>query len=526
MKHRTSSWLLRLRKIGRDAIDTTILIGRFLTNGVTKVGLQLLQFSGFVIRALPAAILIYLVLALITASRRNSIDIQPISVSEQLADSGYTSTVAAQRLADSIRRIVVRAGTSMEAPEISPPQFQAVGPPGPKLPEVTVREVGFQPEAIAAWLQNWLGLGHRVEVSGEIIESPQGLRLMVRLNERPVFDSTDVHYPRNDPHDLSREADALFESAARKLLELIAPFFVAAAIYPDDPVTSQGIAYRIIATTSISNRESRHIVARAQNLLGVVAEHQKDHDPNWSRNAKAEYRRAIEIDPSFILPYSHLAALLYDEGHCREARNQLEEVVKRDPNDAGPHLDLGDANFCVQEYNKAEQEYLRAVQIRQHDISRDPMSTPAHRQMAYALGALSEIHFRELKRDIAIREQDEALAVHRRSIELDQYDWIAHYDYVLTLARVARYIDAIPENEVERLRKEAPKELCALFGIRPNSELFGGTQYPGSDEYNAAVASLRKVDGLIIPPTPKENPALFNEKCSIEGSAQHAISSK
>lgn len=57
--------------------------------------------------------------------------------------------------------------------------------------------------------------------------------------------------------------------------------------------------------------------------------------------AEAEYRRALELDPSFLTARINLAMVLQETHRDREARRELERVLDVDPNRAWAHYQLG-----------------------------------------------------------------------------------------------------------------------------------------------------------------------------------------
>jgi len=147
--------------------------------GLRWVGRNWLRVLRLLFAILTAGALVVLLSIFVPMARRQTIDIEPIAVPQKLHDLGLTPEVAAKRLRDAIDRIIILANSSLE-----PPHFRGTSP------EVLVYEVRLQPEAIAAWVGNWLHLRRPQDISGEItmFNDEQGepqLRLRIRFNGEP-----------------------------------------------------------------------------------------------------------------------------------------------------------------------------------------------------------------------------------------------------------------------------------------------------------------------------------------------------
>jgi hypothetical protein len=313
--------------------------------GLRWVGYKWLRLSELFFAVLTAAVLIVLLIIILPVARRQTIDIQPIAVLKYLADRGYTSEVATERLRDAIDRIIFQAGSSME-----PPHFMS------SAPDIVIHEVWLQPEAIAAWLGNWLHL-RRQDISGEITMADGGngcgeLRLRVRFNGEsfPGSESTVALKAVNTPvlplvSQLTNEAidssalglpneeiDKLFNAAADGILELTNPYFVAASCFtynPDEREISREILDRIVATRPETGEATAEEVARAHDVLGVLDfsddyKYKHARDPaTWGKNAVDELRLAIKADPDLSNLPHYLASIIYEQ-----ARNEKRALNK------------------------------------------------------------------------------------------------------------------------------------------------------------------------------------------------------
>jgi TolB-like protein len=88
--------------------------------------------------------------------------------------------------------------------------------------------------------------------------------------------------------------------------------------------------------------------------------------------AESFFRRAIELEPNFSLPYSWLAELLFrkilqsigdQDSSSREAFTAGLKAVELDPNDAAAHSGLGSAHLARREHAKAIHQFESALRL-------------------------------------------------------------------------------------------------------------------------------------------------------------------
>lgn len=98
--------------------------------------------------------------------------------------------------------------------------------------------------------------------------------------------------------------------------------------------------------------------ARAQTTLGVALASQHEFVP-----AESAFRKAIECDSGFLEAYVQLAVLLDLQGKYSESEANLRQGLGHFPNQWQLHYQLGAALDGLKDYQKAEQEYLKAQSI-------------------------------------------------------------------------------------------------------------------------------------------------------------------
>lgn len=157
----------------------------------------------------------------------------------------------------------------------------------------------------------------------------------------------------------------------------------------------------------------------AHNNLGNVLHHQGKLD-----QAILEYRRSIELDPSYQLGRYNLGAMLVQNGDPNSAMPLLEQVLQSDPNNPKAYYSLGTALEQTSRPDEAIAAYRRALRLQ-------PNFVDAHTNLANAL--------------LARGENDEAMAHYRKAVELDRNSPMTHYNLAVGLARTGHNPEAISE---------------------------------------------------------------------------------
>jgi hypothetical protein len=135
--------------------------------------------------------------------------IDSISVPKSLADSGYTSDVAAGRLRDAMLKFATDANTQMKGPEVA-----LHG----DLPDIIVPTVGISINAVTTTIRTLFRFTRSRSLAGELIIKDKLLWLRLRLDGANFYDSPSGVDPENP--------DDLFMAAVPKIFELILPYFV------------------------------------------------------------------------------------------------------------------------------------------------------------------------------------------------------------------------------------------------------------------------------------------------------------
>lgn len=128
--------------------------------------------------------------------------------------------------------------------------------------------------------------------------------------------------------------------------------------------------------------------ARTDALLGLAEEYPKDpevffalgnayYDQAIPDDARANYEKALSLDPKMVKARVNLAMLTAESGEPDSARMALDEIVRQYPTDSTALTDLGLIYFNQKDYDTAVKYYTRA-------IAADPRNAEAHYNLGVA----------------------------------------------------------------------------------------------------------------------------------------------
>jgi tetratricopeptide (TPR) repeat protein len=390
------------------------------------------NFYSFLLK-LPWVVAILIVAAIVIHGlTEHATVIQPLSVPETLAKSGYTPEVAANRMRDALQEFVKSADTHMKSPDIA-----LHG----ELPDIVVPSVGISLDAIMSTIRTLLRSTRSRTVSGEIINVGDQLWLRVRLDGRQIYASDAGVDPKNP--------DQLLKLAAPAILKEIKPYIVAAGLSdssPDDalvmtdailtqvPETDENAVWSHVLRGNIFTQRKEYSAAidelnLAIQLDGTLAAPHVNLavvfvDQGFPQKGIDEYHKALALDPKFSIAHSYLGSVLHDIHKDDEAMAEFKEAIKDDPNSAFPYIGIGIILSAAGKDEEAIAEYRKAIKI-------DPRSDDAHDNLGNALRATGHA--------------DEAIAEYRIAITINPKDALFHDNLGLALKAVGKRQDAIAE---------------------------------------------------------------------------------
>ena len=179
------------------------------------------------------------------------------------------------------------------------------------------------------------------------------------------------------------------------------------------------------------------------------------------RAAAANFRRSLEIDPTFAETWSSLAVALDRLGRREEAMRQWNEALKLKPDSPNIHLQLG-VSYLRRGDTGSAQEHFRTA------LAHNP--NPADATYRYWLGA-------SLSR---ANQFEAALEEFTRAVEIDGTRTLARLGEARMLVALGRYADAIERLELCRQMftryTPASNALVRLLVTCPNASLRDGVR--------------------------------------------------
>lgn len=238
---------------------------------------------------------------------RNPVLIEPIAVPESLTTRGLTPEVVASRLADGLRDATLLARTSKES-------IAAV--PNSQRVQFSVPEVGLSMDSIIRQTRQFFN-APQTRITGEFVCADAGcapgdmkLRLRIVRGTSSVIDLAPVG---------EDDLRSYFTDAAVQVLSVLDPFVAVSAISETEPVRATALARRLI-------RQHHPDAKWAHNLIGNIRSTAGDY-----RNALAEYRAALALDPQFTIAQANAANMLRLLGDPVAARAEYDALAARSP---------------------------------------------------------------------------------------------------------------------------------------------------------------------------------------------------
>jgi tetratricopeptide (TPR) repeat protein len=411
-------------------------------------------FAGIPSVIIAAWILVSLIVLIF---HRHSIDLDAIGVPETLSKAGFTSEVATQHLRDAIYAVQERSQTTMAKTGVDTDQ---------DLSGITIPKTGLSLQSVAVAVRSLLP-GWRHEVSGEFVQSVNGILLRLRLNGKVIFSQTGID---TDPS----TADALLgkdlAGGAFNVVEETQPYVAAAALYgagkgdlaAADTEADHIIAFGAADTNVLSGVTLKGLTGDAHSydaqadafessalyidgMIGYLTSADEDADgmsvllttdENVLRAvnlkgliaaAQGDYPRAIALFkkiPWFAVARSNLANVYLDQHQLELAISLYQTAIWLDPKSALPHNGLGIVYYDQHKLDDAIAEYKTAIQL-------DPK---------YALP-----HLNLGKEYYDQHKLDDAIAEYKTAIQLDSKFAMPHLNLGNVYYDQHKFDDAITE---------------------------------------------------------------------------------
>jgi tetratricopeptide (TPR) repeat protein len=426
------------------------------------------QRAGFVLKVLTAfaGLAVAGVLAVMAwhARRANGLVVEAFLVPPALAAQGSTGEVVARDVLDRLGQIDAEA-RSLETVRVTDAWTQTS--------KIQLPETGLSPDDIQRLLRRWLG--HETYVSGEVVQTPAGVRLKVRSG---VGHTITVDGPADQlPALAERAAEGLF-AHARPLnyLELL--------IRRGDLVAAKALVARVLA----SSRDPRDRAA-AWYAQGVIA-NIEDRGPD----ALAAFRQAMKSPDRVRAAQAH-GMTSYVEGtlgHPRQAEAAAAEALRLIQGTTAPAGAAREANYRAN-LLALRNDYAAAEQAMRPFVGQElPGAPPGAFQGSYAV-YLINLHRRSEARTPALGLQvmaaarsEDWITAARLADEIAATTKLSPWQQsrrLIVLARVGRL------DEAREIAAALPPDCAPCLSARAVLASVSGDR-PGADALFAAAARI------------------------------------
>jgi tetratricopeptide (TPR) repeat protein len=177
--------------------------------------------------------------------------------------------------------------------------------------------------------------------------------------------------------------------------------------------------------------------------------------------AEIQYRKAIELYPELVNPYSNLGYILYNRGKYDEALLYLRRAIELHPTDAGSYEVIGHVFRAQKKYVEAIAQYRKGLEL-------DSKMFWSYLGLGKALQLQGNY--------------EEAIAQYQKAIELDPKGVSTYVSLGDALSAQGKYEEAIPQ--YQKTLELDPKNVFAYCGL--------GNVLKAQGKYDEAITQYQK----------------------------------
>ena len=376
--------LICIREMFRSTLKTLAYLISAIVRNITLVFYSLMFML----------ILLAISLVLWETFRDAGVMLEPILVPQEFVDMGYTPEIMARRLNDSANVYHIHEVTKIND-MIQLYKYREL--------DIVLPEVGISIKSVSSYFRDLIGRNIS-SISGEMLyyKSKAQISFRLRFNSEQIYD---------DFENLSEKGiTTLLNKAGYMLTKRVNPFALAHYHYNND----EEIKALEIVNYIFKNLDKDKIdFVRAVNLKGVI-----HHLNDEYEEAISEYKWAIDLDPSYAVPYINWGVSLMSkrEPDYSGAIERFMKALKLDPNNAFAYL-----NWGVALMKKREPDWQGAIERFMEALKLDPNNVSAHVNWGVAL--------------MSKREPDYSGAIERfmEALKLDPNNVSAHVYWGIAL---------------------------------------------------------------------------------------------
>jgi tetratricopeptide (TPR) repeat protein len=317
------------------------------------------------------------------------VSFETIELAPPFALSGYTSSVVARRIIDDLNVARDSASTVVKRKVVGAPASAGSA-------SLQIQFAGQSiPVVLLAQIRDWLTYEVHTPISGAVVldtDSSAIFRIRVGTKSTSVlFKSRKGTIP-----------DSAFRRVATFVLRVTEPYILASYWMKASPDAGSALL-----DTLSRNRDRR---TRAEALTGLGYSRYDDQKDG----KEFFYRRSIEADPSFTIPYLNVAGLYLQRNRYAEALAVLDSAPDDDASAFNRHWIRGMILYNLEDFSDAETEARLAIAIRDSPDAHSRNDGPILRLLASASAARHDFRSAE----VAFR-QAEMLDPNNEGIRVD-----------------------------------------------------------------------------------------------------------
>ena len=361
---------------------------RLLNSILAIVKKYIFEFEGLIV----TLILLAIFLVLWETFRDAGVMLEPILVSQEIADMGYTPDIMARRLKDSTNVYHTDEVTNIKETILRYRYHEL---------DIVLPEVGISIKSVSSYLRDLFGR-NITSVSGEMLyhEAKDQISFRLRLNSEQIFG---VFENFNEMGIIT-----LLNNAGYKLTKRVNPYVLALYHYKND---EEKKALEIVNYIFKNLDKDKIDYVRAINLKGVIHYYNDQYE-----EAISEYERAIDFNSSYAASYNNWGGVLAKKGDYHGAIEKFKEAKKADPDNASTYV-----YWCGALAKKENPDWKAAVNKCRKALKLDPKNAFAHFNWGIALVSKKEPDWQG-----AIEQYMEAL-------KLDPKNAFAHLNWGVAL---------------------------------------------------------------------------------------------
>jgi TolB-like protein/DNA-binding winged helix-turn-helix (wHTH) protein/Tfp pilus assembly protein PilF len=247
-------------------------------------------------------------------------------------------------------------------------------------------------------------LGDALKLQGEVAQAIAG---QIKIKLTPQEHTTFLRQRRVDPRAYEAYVEGSFfgsKVSEDSLNKSVALLTHAIELDPNYAQGHAGLSHSYYVMGMLGLRPAKEAYSKAKAAAGkaleldesvaeahnTLAEVKRGYDWDWT-GAEAEYKRALELNPSYSLAHSGYAGVLSNMGRHEEAIAQARRARELDPISVSSNTALGRILFRARRYDDSITACQKAVALDPHDASPLWWMALSHEQKRELPEAIAEL---------------------------------------------------------------------------------------------------------------------------------------